>query len=1574
MAYYEIPNESGNVLSGLVLNGDSMTIKDCGEALEITLNDGRINVNDGGYASKTTVTSGGYMRVSRGANASETIVDYLGSMWVGKNGSAGSTTVTSSGIMWIGGKATDVLVTSGGSMEVAGDGMVDHATVNSYGYIKLDDGATGNNVSVGVGGYLAVDSQATATIVEDGGYVSVFGGGTPVFLFHTFSDLVISNDFATVHSGTTAFRATVSDNGLLEIYGGYASGTLLDKEGCIYLSGGIASDTTINGLGSLGIDAGTAKGVTVNQGAVIVGGGTVTGLTLGEEGAVVLHVNTLNGACVSGTATDGTDFLLSDGKISNLNLTNYGILYLTAGGVADNLTVEYGTVFVSNGGTMANATFVGRTSGGVARLYDGGTVDGVSFESGTELNVSGGTAKNVSALGGSINASGGTFQNALITSGGTMTMAGESVASRTVLSNGLVTGSSDDGSETWSWVEGGTLSIGNGAYAKDTTVWDSASFQVTNNGQASDTFLKSGGTMVLSSGGTASCVFVSSGAVFRIESGGSVSELRVSEGGRVHMQITSNTHLAGTYAGTPFEVNNVLTSPVGAGFQYEILSGGLVEAESFVLNKNEAIDLGDGGTVKTNLSVNSGGTATFYSGKATVKVTENGGAVFFKNNDSNLKISFAANTIDDLELMSGDCATVHSNTVANRTMISGVPDPNPNKSDAWSEMIVYQGGIVNDTEVFEYGQLYVSGNNGVASAFRTTVHSGGSFYLCQSAIASDTVVSDGGAFDVGYKTSAFNNTVKETGSMAIWGYGVASTTLVTSGGSMTVNNGGNAFDTTVESGAAVTVDSSGTVSNTIVESTGTLHVASGGSASEITIRKGGRLAASGGILAGDVTFDDGGQLYFDLNGLDPGTEILVRNLCELEGNPDYQIAIAPDTQALGDYTFASGAEGFAGTMTVVDAELGTAFGTLTVGESLKIRDDLYCMLTLSGENLTLTVSDSQVTRDDGPDDGWNKDPYDKKKKTLDNAVWEFNMNYLYAGMTSPAVLLDRPHSVIVEDELGREWNNFVGNGTNREGVVRVDEYDFALITLDRAAKVSFTITATDKAKVSIYSLVATGTNSEGEVMYTRKTLLTTALKWDKDAKVYTVDTKSLLLERTLDGSGYFISVQSTNANTRTNPGSAYYNVEVNYKEVKGKEQTHYYSDGDTNLNDWLCNKAGEQNNRVVSTFAPVNVDYLTTKPIQVDDEGISYTCTDLQKKDTVFTNFVGFGDASDYRRITLSNPTLLSLTVTATDKAKVVISRLDYNESKKKYTEKKLLTATLKLDKATGLYKIDTAACKLPANNPDGTTGVYYLSVQSTNAKTGGSAYYNVVVNQAASTFYVDSDDGTNGWLYNKKIDAANYNTNLKSKDIVSGANPISLETDDTFEVVLNVDGEEVTFNNFVGFGDEYDYAELKLTSTGTLTFTVDAASVCSVKNASQNLKFTVCSLTKVVKGGKVTWTQKSLASGTIMVDKYFGYVEGAQLVKAVSIKKTTSDDVKYFVSVQSVGAKNGAEVFYNVRATFTPEASEGAALTMPETDELSLTDNLSFGNYDTDALAGATASPLAELDAVSAWQNLALA
>ena len=71
-----------------------------------------------------------------------------------------------------------------------------------------------------------------------------------------------------------------------------------------------------------------------------------------------------------------------------------------------------------------------------------------------------------------------------------------------------------------------------------------------------------------------------------------------------------------------------------------------------------------------------------------------------------------------------------------------------------------------------------------------------------------------------------------------------------------------------------------------------------------------------------------------------------------------------------------------------------------------------------------------------------------------------------------------------------------------------------------------------------------------------------------------------------------------------------------------------------------------------------------------------------------------------------------------------------------------------------------------------------------------------------------------------------------------------------------------------------------------------------------------------------------------------------------------------------AANAQKGSAAYYNVDVVsvsgqnFVPSsASVASALAMSETDSLGISDALSFGGYDADVLADASASSLADLD-----------
>ena len=1199
-------------------------------------------------------------------------------------------------------------------------------------------------------------------------------------------DLILDNeDSLSVWAGGSALNTTVNEGGRMTVN-----------------SGGWAGSTTLTYYGFLEVlRGGRAYVVKITDYAVldIVSGGVVSWLEF-DSGANgwIRDEGTVSEVKISGAYVSG-----ETARFVNTRLENGGRFTVSAGGVVNSITNSDSLLSMTEGTVLIDAMFTGRNASGA--LNGVSVYDMTVVESGAKVSLVGGIAEDVIVRKeASFNFSAGAVVNSLTLSGAsalidsgvlnaaTITDSYDSDCNSTT-SGRLALCGGEVGSATLSGLAYLVLESGYDTCVASDTVLVGAEkekrpwFEVKSGCTANNTTV--GGNCVMSIyEAAAQGIDVASGGSVLMCSQVDVSDLVCSEGGYMEFDVMSGASITGTSAGTPFKVMDCKLTGLATlkNMTVRVRDGGRIDDVSIqsgarvIVNSGCSVGVTDPDSCT---SVGVGGELIVSDYGSAVNVRECGGYV---QAASNATVTFLpTDYFNNVVLTSNTSASLNAGT-ANSTTVSGVE----NVSNA--AFYVMDAGVAYDTHVMHNGRFTVErggtavrtlieGGGGCTvgpggSVSETTVNADCGFMV--NGVATDTTV-NGGHLNVGDSGVASGGTV--TGGYFNIYYGGSAYDIVLNGGgsgSASVNYGGTAVRTVVNSGAVLSASEGSYLSGTVVNNGGELRILSeNATVAGTTVAKDGRLEiASGGTLKGDVTFADGGQMEFDLTGLYPGTHIMVDNLADITGNPDYRIAVAPATQAIGSYAIASGAAGFTGTMTVVDAELGTTLGTLSAGESLEIREGVFCSFAVKGGDLSLTVGDKPVPRDDGPDDGWNRDPYDKKAKTLDEAaVSEFIKNPLKAGVTE--VLLDREGSVDVEGK-----NNFVGRGEDEEGAVLVDEYDFAQITLDHAAKMSFRLESTDKAEFTVYSLVETGTNGEGQKTYKRKALQ----------------------------------------------------------------------------------------------------------------------------------------------------------------------------------------TSTLKLDKATGLYRIDTAACKLPANDPDGTSGEYYICVQSPNAKKGGNAYYNVELNKENSTFYIDADGGLNGWLYDKKKDPEHCNGSLHANDVGAGSGPVRLEVVNT-DIMINVDGENRTYHNFVGFGDEWDYAEIVVASAGTCTFTVNAYGTANSSSA-----FSVCSLTW--NESKKVWTQKTLTTQAVKIAKKADHVDGVS-TKEVNFKTATDAVTRYFVSMQSAGAKNGAELFYNVTAEFTPAGTGIAdALAMPETsDSLAMTDALGFGRCDVDALADVSAASLAELDGISARQNAGL-
>ena len=571
------------------------------------------------------------------------------------------------------------------------------------------------------------------------------------------------------------------------------------------------------------------------------------------------------------------------------------------------------------------------------------------------------------------------------------------------------------------------------------------------------------------------------------------------------------------------------------------------------------------------------------------------------------------------------------------------------------------------------------------------------------------------------------------------------------------------------------------------------------------------------------------------------------------------------------------------------------------------------------------VADYEVTNidkslpDDGPDNGWNDYLYNKRDGLNPNA--EVFPETVLWDVFSGAIQMDEPGSVSVDGK-----SNFVGKYDEDY----IDAVDYARIELATAAKLVFTIDSTDSVKFTVCKLNET-IDKKGKVSYSVKTLQTNSFTRQKGKTSVNADTKGLLLEAGV----YYLAVQSTNYKKG---GAAFYNVTLNRT---GDKPSCFYSDGDNGKNNYLYDK--KQKDAWNANVRDAEALVIDSSCLEVGQRAIQIdTDTETVVEHEGFTNFVGFGDASDFRKIELKFAAKLSfdLAKTTGGAAKLVVYTV--NDSGKMVVANSKLMVTTKATATSGILKNQVVLQK----------GVYYIAVQSTDASKGKEAYYNVSLN-AKSVFYEDGDLGTNNFISKtKKVDEA----------VREDENAVSLYAGEQLRLDGVLDGDAeinetkggVEYFNFVGTGDDSDIVRIQANAGMKVSLKVTATDAVSL----------------VVYGLQNNGTLKALK--TVKSKNNV-----AELID-FELKAKSAPGGQFFLGVTSTNAKKGSAAYYNVDVVSVSgqdlapfSASEAFSLAMPEADSLGISDALNFGQYDADALADASASALAELDDKSGWLNI---
>lgn len=213
--------------------------------------------------------------------------------------------------------------------------------------------------------------------------------------------------------------------------------------------------------------------------------------------------------------------------------------------------------------------------------------------------------------------------------------------------------------------------------------------------------------------------------------------------------------------------------------------------------------------------------------------------------------------------------------------------------------------------------------------------------------------------------------------------------------------------------------------------------------------------------------------------------------------------------------------------------------------------------------------------------------------------------------------------------------------------------------------------------------------------------------------------------------------------------------------------------------------------------------------------------------------------------------------------------------------------------------------------------GEYYIAVQSTNAKKGGAAYYNVTLNTDGCSdlpeaflrdLYVieDADNGWNNYVYDQKS-----NMNPSVSDFVT--------TVIWDEEAILLDNNSVDMNgyrNYVGYGDAFDYAKIELNYAAKLSFTV---------SSTDAVKFSVCQPKSNGKGG---YSLNPLATATLTAGG------------TTSTGNVLLDAGTYYVSMESTNAAKGGDAYYNL------SVGKGLVFFMKGNNDDDWTDMKQVGEY----------------------------
>ncbi len=944
-------------------------------------------------------------------------------------------------------------------------------------------------------------------------------------------------------------------------------------------------------------------------------------------------------------------FILNGGKATETTVSSGGSMYVSKGGKATETTVSSGGSMVVSGGTVNSATIA--SSG--CFVMSGGTINNLTLQNASGWTSSGGgTINNLTLSGGFISFSSGTINRAEADHGNLYVYFGGKLNSATF--------------------NGGTLSISSNCTANNIKLENSAYINVYRSGKASNVMLEGGAGAYVDDGAVVTNLTLTGGDAdpeegqyaARLVNYGTVKGLKIGSGTSVGLSsgctVTKLTWTPGDGVVNIGDVSLSFTSKysgvyIGSGGTHvsqtkEFLGSSFARGESAYVMK--------GGYASGN-ELKGGKMEVWSGGKA-----EN---IFIGNNGYN-----------------SSWADVSSGGTMTSARVSG-------------GFLNLEGGFVGDTVIGNDGELYVSGG----SASGISVEAGG-MLLLYSCTATDVdwtpfvgYLGIGDDAHVTFKTAitgiyagdsetllfhtdetlenwsvnqgsntlyvmsggeAENTAVLGSGGMYVFGGSASATTIGGEHGegygNMLLYDDAYAVDTVVHSGGQY-VYSGGLAVSTTVGSMGYMYIFNSGTAEDVMISSGASMAVCNGGKAAGVKIQSRASVY-------------------LEGGTAADVTAASGYYRQGGSVFVSSG--------AVVSDLQLEYGAvLYVEKGAKVTNVSSSYGSLIRAEKGASVKKIKAVKAVSPDsdhdekNGWE----DKKNKTINSYI-----------LNSEAFVIDDNYwSCLPFDEKPTTYDSYSAY------VGYTDEADFLKVRLEDAAKLSFSVSATDESKFTVWKYDETKKKLVSlQASTLKKSEFSGAKSKSKSSSdtYYWAETPDLLL-----GAGeYFLSMESTNA---AKGGNAYYDAYLGNRVIFDHGDNR---DDDGNL---LREKLHSDDPEVRADYEKYDVGTL--------DGSNEY----------IMDDWVGYGDEIDFRRFSLAQSANLSFNVNSGDASKFTVWK--YDEKKKKLVSvqtTKLKEYKYKEMKMSANYQATTKELLLGP-------GEYFFSMESTNAAKGADAYYSVYLN-----------------------------------------------------------------------------------------------------------------------------------------------------------------------------------------------------------------------------------------------------